>query len=324
MALKYSHNDGTNVDTDPNFILNEKNTMITTHFLNQLFKKYNLNHEVSNMNRFITAMTHTSYCLETYALKETQPYAPVNDTMISLQNESYERLEFLGDSIIHTILAEYIFVRFSDQQEGFMTKLRTKLENSETLAKFSLLLGFDKYVLISRYTEDTNGRCNNTHLLEDVFEAFIGALFLDIDTASHADMVLCKATNFELCRKLIIQLIECELDISEILCNDTNYKDMLLQYAHKKKWPDPIYGTQRVYISTDETMITHPSQNAGYLPISQENKMYEMFVKIKSTIEGVGCGNSKKKGEQMAAEMALKKFGVLHDDSDCSDDEYFY
>lgn len=293
------------IDVDPIFILNEKNMLITKDFINSIFKKYNLKHSVIHIDRFIIATTHTSYSTKSYTSVESEGCHKIKEISsnkishpnkaIPLQTKSYERLEFLGDSIIHAILAEYIFVRFSDQQEGFMTKLRTKLENSETLAKFTQVLGLDSYILLSRYKEETNSRYNDVHILEDVFEAFIGTLYLDGDNCGN---------NFELCRSLLVQLIESEIDIAEILCNETNYKDILLQYAHTKKWPDPIYGTQRVS--------------------GTENKIYEMFVRIKGNIEGIGKGNSKKKGEQMAAAMALKKFRVLHDDSDGSDDEYEY
>jgi dsRNA-specific ribonuclease len=296
------------INTDPIFILNEKNTLVSKEFLNKLFRKYKLNHSVVNLNTFIIATTHTSYSTLSYSSTDNgtqEGYHKVREismnkishptNAIPLQRESYERLEFLGDSIIHAVLAEYIFSRFYDQQEGFMTKLRTKLENSDTLAKFSQVLGLDKYILLSRYIEETNGRYNNVHILEDVFEAFIGSLFLDGDD---------RGKNFEMCRTIIIQLIETEIDISELLFNENNYKDMLLQYAHTRKWPDPIYGTQRVS--------------------GTENKIYEMYVKIKGNIEGVGRGNSKKKGEQLAAAEALKNFKVLHDDSDSSDDECEY
>ena len=157
----------------------------------------------------------------------------------------------------------------------------------------------DTYILLSRYMEETNSRNNNIHILEDVFEAFMGALFRDgNETGSKY------GKNIENCKALLIQLIENEIDIAELLFNETNYKDMLLQYAHTKKWPDPVYGTRNVSGS--------------------ETKIYEMFVRIKGNIEGIGKGNSKKKGEQLAAAMALKKFKCLRDDSDCSDDEYEY
>jgi len=296
---------------DTLFILNDKNVLITTEFVNNIFKKYNINHRgVTDLNLFILATTHNSYCYKSYLNNDendthhkTKLFSmnrAVNpNKSIPLQKESYERLEFKGDAIIHHVLADYFYDRFPDQQEGFLTKLRTKIENSDTLAKFSVMLGLDNYVLLSKYLEETNGRQTNKSVLEDVFEAFIGAISLDgkTDKTKYGE-------NMVACYSLIEQLIENVLDISELLAKETNYKDMLLQYAHVKKWPDPIYGVQKV------TGI--------------DNKSYEMYVKIKGQIVGVGSGNSKKIGEQKSAEMALRKYKVLNDDSDESEEEYVY
>lgn len=285
--------------TDPIFILNEKNILITEEYINGVFKKYHINHTITHIKPYVTATTHTSYSISTYESHKVREVSatklPRYNKAVPIQNESYERLEYLGDSIIHAILAEYIFNRFSDQQEGFMTKLRTKLENSETLAKFSRVIGLDAYVLLSRYIEETGGRSSNVHILEDVFEAFIGAIFTDGGTTGN---------NFEVCKSLVIQLIESEIDIAELLFNETNYKDILLRYAHEQKMPDPKYGTHQV--------------------TGKENKVYSMFVSIGNKICGYGNGNSKKEGEQMAAKEALTQFQVLHDSDDCSDDEYMY
>ena len=143
--------------------------------------------------------------------------------------------------------------------------------------------------------EEKDSRKTDMHILEDTFEAFIGALFQDNNENEN---------TYKLCRSLVVQLIESEIDIAELISNETNYKDILLQYAHTKKWPDPIYGTKCISGS--------------------DNKTYEMFVKIKGNIEGIGKGNSKKKGEQLAAAMALRRFRVVHDDDDDSDEEYEY
>lgn len=295
------------------FILNEKNIFITEEFINNIFQKYNIKHNVVKIDLYQTAMTHHSYSIMSYLNDDnTEGYHRIKDKDISitkiknpnnaipLQQSSYERLEFLGDAIIHAVLAEYIFNRFNDQQEGFMTRLRTKLENNRTLANFAQVIGLDNYILISRHMEEINSRNNNVGLIEDSFEAFIGALYTDVKDSMKNQQL--NPNNFECCRSLIIQLIENEIDIAELIYNEDNYKDKLLQYAHVKKWPDPIYGTVQV--------------------IGKENQMYKMYVKIKGVIEGVGCSNSKKKGEQLAAKEALRKFHVLHDESDYSDDEY--
>lgn len=293
-------------EIDVIFILNEKNILISKEDIQKILKKYGIKHTVNKLENFIISTTHPSYCVKSYSnthngfhktkeISSNQINHPSD--AIPLQKESYDRLEFLGDAVIHAVLAKYIYQRFPDQQEGFMTEVRKKLENSDALAKFSQVLGLDNFVLLSRYLEETKGRQTNMHVLEDAFEAFIGALFIDTDDEEN------NKDNFELCKLLIIQLIEKVIDMSELLHNETNYKDKLLQYAHKRKWPDPIYGTQCV---------------------DAEKKIFVMFVKIRGTIEGVGKGNSKTKGEQQAAAMALKKYRVIHDDSDESDEECEY
>jgi dsRNA-specific ribonuclease len=246
--------------------------------------RYGVQYHPQNIQLYITSMTHLSYAL---------PDASCEKMQVPYQKESYERLEFLGDAIIHAIYAEYIFNRYHEQ-EGFMTKLRTQLEKSDTLCKFTTILGLDRYILLSRHMEETGSRQNNKHLLEDVFEAFIGALYTDkLD-----------GNNYNVCRQFIYAMIEKEVDIAEIIHNDTNYKDTLLQYAHTQKWKDPIYGTMSVK--------------------GTDFKKYEMSVTINGVIHGTGRGNSKKHGEQMAAMNALKKLHALRVDSDYTDDEYTF
>jgi len=307
--INYKYNNMSYHDTtcfikdDAVFVLNEKNVLINEKFINNIFRKYKIEHNVIKLDNYQIAMTHDSYCLNYQPKQKEMPMNcmrkdnikqnTINSSVVPLQQTSYERLEFLGDSIIHAVLAEYIFTRFNDQQEGFMTKLRTKLENNETLAHFTQIIGFDTYVLLSRYYEENNGRVDNIHILEDVFEAFIGAFFLDNDG---------KSTNFDKCRKFIVNLVETEIDIAELLHNETNYKDMLLKYAHTRKMPDPCYQVRNV--------------------TGMDNKTYVMYVRIGQEIIGVGEGNSKKKGEQEAAASALRKFGVIGDDSDDSEEEY--
>lgn len=310
---------------DQLFILNDKNVLITASFINSIFAKYGIEYNVCNLKNYQLAMTHNSYCIGDIVLEHSKhncTRTPYSDSpsafrgtkikpdarIVPLQKESYERLEFLGDSIIHHILASYIYNRFDDQQEGFMTKLRAKLENSDTLAKLTKIIGLNKYILLSRYYENNNCRVDNIHILEDVFEAFIGALSLDTK----------KSSNFEVCEKFVITLIELEVDIAELLHTETNYKDTLLKYAHTRKWPDPGYGTRNV-IGTSFVENAY-DKNKGCV----DNKTYVMWVKIGHEIHGVGKGNSKKQGEQAAAAAALRKLGVICDNEELSDEEYEY
>jgi dsRNA-specific ribonuclease len=355
------------------YILNEKNINITTEYIESTLKKYNVTYKVNNITKFEEAMTHTSYLKKDfindknlkldYICGKDKEIDPIVDPSraLPLRNISYERLEFLGDSVIHLILADYLYNRYNNQFEGFMTRLRTKIENGQSLAYLTKALDLNKYIVISKMIEQCNGREKNVHILEDAFESFVGALYLDLNmdfiadeyntlvstvvkscsnwwTTNLRDLVkqdklttltkkfetdypkqmrthitdwlvnrhnqnpLSRA-NFEICRKFVISVIEKEIDISELLYHETNYKDSLLQYYHKMKWVDPAYDLLEL--------------------ICQDNrKLFKMCVKGNNNeIVGTGIGSSKKSGQQQAAKEALLYFGVIKEESDDSDDE---
>lgn len=299
------------------YILNEKNKYITREYIELTLLKCGTKIKIEKLDKFQQAMIHLSYLVRDerfYSNNKTKPYQiqsndiePLDDISkaIPLQKESYERLEFLGDAILHAILAEYLFSRYDGEDEGFMTKLRTKIENGDTLAVLSKTIGLGEYVIISRYVEKSGGRETNKSLLEDAFEAFIGALYSEV--------------GYEVCRKFTITLIEKEIDLAQMLHQETNFKERLLQYYHLRKWMDPIYGVLDV---------------SG----PENKKMYTMYVKCRKThqdegeIAGIGVGTSKKNGEQNAAKQSLLQYGLYKedDDSECdiieeisdSDEEY--
>lgn len=284
------------------YILNEKNKLITKKFLTDLFKKYGVDYKVKDLGLFQMAMTHKSYIVRDFSndrerekiMKQLKDVPPIDDPSfaIPLQNQSYERLEFRGDSRLHDILADYLYERYPDRDEGFLTKLRTKIENGETLANLARILGLHQYVLIARNIELSGGRSNNDHIFEDAFESLIGAFFYD----SNKD--------YKLIEKFVINVIESHIDFADLIYNETNYKDLLLQYHHRMKWPDPEYG-----------LIDIVEKN--------EKKYFNMYVKGNNGVTiGTGLSSAKKKAEQLAAKNALYKFKVLNDDSD--DEETIY
>jgi dsRNA-specific ribonuclease len=285
------------------YILNEKNKLITEEFINNLLMKYDISYKVKNINNFHIAMTHISYLIRDDNNKgnKTKQYQqqigdvdPIDDVSkaLPLRQTSYERLEFVGDSVIHLCLAEYLYNRYDKEDEGFMTRLRTKIENGEVLSSFAKILGINEYIIMSRYIESIEAREKNHHIIEDSFEAFIGALFSE--------------AGFDICKKLLVKIIEEEIDFSELLSIETNFKDKLLQYFHIRKWGDPIYG------GLD---ISGP----------ENKKMFTMYVKCKRNpadegeIVGTGVGPSKRKGEQEAAKQALINFEQYKEEIDDSD-----
>lgn len=115
-----------------------------------------------SIDYLITALTHTSY---------------MNERKIN-KPESYERSEFLGDAILEFIVSEYIYVHKKDYKEGKLTKLRASLVCEFTLSQIAKSLGFGEFVLLSKGEEMTGGRERNS-ILCDLFEAVLGAIYLD-------------------------------------------------------------------------------------------------------------------------------------------------
>lgn len=284
-----------------NHIINEKNIPITKEFIESIFKKYNFDHKVKNLDNFQLAMIHISYLNRTTLTEKTgnllKDVVPIETKhrkkAMTLKTDDYGRLEYLGDAIIHAIVAEYLFKRYENEQEGFLTKLRTKIEKDVTLSELSKKIGLHKYAVVARNIEQSNGRLTNTHLTEDIFEAFFGALFLE--------------SSYDACKKLFISIIESELDIAEMINNNDNYKDRLMQYFHQQKWNDPKYI---------EDIAQHTSIKEG----CQEIRSFTVHVKDQyGKIIGTGKGETKIKAEQNAAHNSLIKMEVICDEDNESD-----
>ena len=281
------------------YILNEHNKFITITFIESTLQKYGINHKVVNIDNFKLAFIHVSYLQDQQLtdkfiklLKEIKPIdLKLIKQTIPLQKKSYEVLEYLGDSIIHAVIAEYLFRRYPDKDQGFLTKLRTKIEKGEMLNRFSRKLKFHEYAIISCNIELSGGRNNNINIMEDIFEAFIGALKLE--------------TNFETCQNFIINLIDAEVDFAELINTDDNYKELLMQYYHKNGYKTtPTYKLLEIIDDKPKKFVM------GVL--SPENK-------------NLGCGTSTSKTQatQLAALNALIKLGQIKNTCYESDNEYF-
>ena len=94
-------------------------------------------------------------------------------------NKSYERFEFLGDSVLNLIIANFIFNKYKNEEEGHLTRIRTKLVNGKTLSYLAKKIKLNDFIIISKNVETIGGR-DNDRILEDVFEAFVCAIYLDL------------------------------------------------------------------------------------------------------------------------------------------------
>lgn len=278
-------------------VYNENNFYITKEIIQSILEKANIKNEIGNLELWQQAFIHKSYYKNNDFVKNEKFYGTINvnvddyKNVIPLQDRTNEVLEWLGDGVLQSVVAIYLFKRFKEQKEGFLTKIRSKLVKTETLSKLALSLGFDKYLILSKHIEIIcNGR-KNSRILEDSFEAFIGAMMSDFGSKNEKD-------GFEICSKFIINIIEKTIDITELILVDDNFKDQLMRFFQKKfNGAFPKYDQKTIIQTTNDNGVV--------------NKKFHMFVKdIDNNIIGEGIAKSKKEAEQKAAKAALMHFGI--------------
>ena len=273
---------------------NITNLLIKENDVLQILNKFNVNlDKINNIEYIQQAFTHKSYCKKNiftpYILECSRKELGNPENLLELMDKSYERLEYFGDRVLKVIVSMYIFHRYPTQDEGFMTRLQTKLEDKKNLAIMSKEMGLGKFFIISRMIENIDGR-NLDKIHEDVFEAFVGALFL--------------SNGFEPCMYLIVNLLETLVNYSEKLYCDNNYKDQLIRIYHQYKWKFPQYI---------EIHKEGPPHKRTYI-IGVENKDANSNTPLRERCISYGFGKSKKEGEQNAAKMALIIHGILKED----------
>lgn len=211
-----------------------------------------LNVKVNNPDLFETAFTHTSYANEKNV-------------------ESYERLEFLGDAVLELLMSDYLFNNSIKINEGEMTKLRAHYVCENALYEYSKRLQLGKNLKLGKGELESGGMTRKT-INSDIFESFLGALYLDqgIDVAR----------NFF--NEFVVPIIESkEIDFFD------DYKSVLQEY-----------------VQTDKKSLE-------YRVIKEEgpahNKQFTVEVIVDNIVYGIGIAHSKKEAEQMAAKNALDK-----------------
>lgn len=264
------------MDTTNSLPFNESNVLMLEDDVRAVLEKYEVSNGIRDLGLYRCAMVHKSYCTrknENFVEGNTE--CPSN--CLPLQEESNERLEFLGDSVLGVAIGSYLFERYPTENEGFLTRMRTKLVNGKMLAKLCKLVGLHKFILISKQIEDNDGR-NISNILEDAFEAFLAAIYLD-----H---------GFEQAKDWIINVVEEHLDFADLVRQNHNYKDQILKYFQQNHGYIP-----RFYEVNVENHHNH--------------KVFKVCLKdANDNIISIGQGASKKEAENDAAKAALASLCV--------------
>ncbi len=218
----------------------------------------NLNYKFNNIKLLENALSHSSYANE-------------------MRNgiTSNERLEFLGDSVLSVIVADYLFKNFKNIPEGELTKLRASLVCEKSLCAFSREICLGDFLLLGRGEEKGGGRQRDS-ILADAFEAVLAAIYLD--------------GGMEAAREYVLRFILAELQNRD----DEVFKD---------------YKT-----ALQEIIQRNPEESVTYILKSESgpdhDKIFEVEVHLNSNVIGTGKGKNKKQAEQMAAKQALELMGA--------------
>jgi ribonuclease-3 len=279
---------------------NENNILIESEDIEKLLLPFGIKIKVNNVEIFREAMSHYSYVNQKYYSKfsrEMNEMKKRREALVELRDISSERLEFVGDGTIKDILCSYLYLRYKINpkgDEGFMTYLKTKIEDKSSFSRFAKELGLDTYILISKQTELIKGR-NSDKILEDAFEAFLGALKLD--------------QGQDVCKKLIEYFLENSVDYPSLIYQNENYKDQLMQLFHSNKWVSPIYWEVSCKIGGTSTQKIYTMGVLDPMTTLDDKGRPNDIIIIAE-----GEGTSKQKAEQQAALNALIKFKQIRED----------
>ncbi len=304
---------------------NEKNKEITLSEVQTILNNYGVVGTVNNIELYKRAFVHCSYtkrpALENQAENITIVERPYD--CIPLKSKSNERLEFLGDGVLECYTKYYLYRRFPKEDEGFMTEKKIALVKNEHIGKLARDMGLHKWYLISKHAEEKNIR-TNTKKLGCLFEAFLGALFLDFNKIQIKDedkwfeSVFITGPGFQMAQLFLESIFEKHVDWTELISNDDNYKNQLQVLLQKefKKTPDYMIISQDleegytmgVYLclgqhiydlhhNTSEPFEKYKTFKNISDKIEKDNKIFIFFEK--------GTHKIKKKAEQIACEKAL-------------------
>lgn len=220
--------------------------------IQELLVKFNI--KPRENNHYEEAFTHSSYNADA-----------------NTKHHDYERLEFLGDSVINLVVTELSFLKHPDMGQGLLTKLKSNLVATNSLASLARKYHFDEYIRVGNsFMSDVS---SSNHLLEDVFEAFIGAVYLD--------------QGFAFTHLLLTSIFEdlvADFKVSEL----TDYKSKL-----------------------QEEMQAEHRDSVIYELIGEEGPPHQKTFRVRVMFDGiemgVGVGSTKKQAEQNAAKQALEK-----------------
>ena len=318
-------NDGEELIFDP---FNHNNIEITLEQVNSILKSYGIPDKVHNINLYKRAFVHKSY-VKRPAIENLENGIQIVDkpkNCMKLKTKSNERLEFLGDGVLECITKYYLYRRFPKANEGFMTEKKIVLVKNEAIGKLAYEMGLNKWYVISKNAEEKKTR-TNLKKLGCLFEAFLGALFLDFNKISihdedkWFDNFFVTGPGFQIAQIFIENIYEKHINWTDLVKNNDNYKNILQVIIQKEFKKTPTY--MEISPQDDDEgyhMGVYLCLNCNYYDMSHKDSVYYgTFSSIKDIHTYLEENDKafiffaeskhkiKKKAEQAACKLAVDK-----------------
>lgn len=313
------------IQTEDGLVFNPYNSLnvkITLCEVQSILTKYGLPPMVRNMELYQRAFVHRSYtkrphyenAIENITIIERPP------DCLPLSTKSNERLEYLGDGILELVTKLYIYKRFPKANEGFMTNTKISIVKNEAIGKIALEMGLHKWLIISKHAEEKKIR-TNLKKLGCLFEAFIGAVFLNYETHNPESSDTCddESPGFKMTKKFIVRILETHVDWVAIIQNNDNYKNIIQIIIQKEFKVTPHYleiahdveegYTMGVYLCLGQPIYKVSSADAKHISsFDNFNSIHEYVEKNKVVLVFMGEGKHKikRKAEQTACYQAMQ------------------
>tara|TARA_B110000483_G_scaffold243163_1_gene331632 strand:+ start:1935 stop:3029 length:1095 start_codon:yes stop_codon:yes gene_type:complete len=306
------------------------NKEIQINNVQEILNNYGIFAKPFNLDLYKRAFIHRSYTKKPKLENEEANIIIVEkpDDCLPLKTKSNERLEFIGDGVLECITKYYLYKRFPKADEGFMTEKKIALVKNEHIGKLAYELGLHNHYIISRHAEEKNIR-TNLKKLGCLFEAFLGAIFLDYNRIDIKDEygwfenVFNCGPGLQMAQIFVEHVFEKHVDWTRLIANDDNYKNQLQVIIQKefKLTPDYVELQDKYDTEIDKTYIMGLyicfGQNIHNADIKTAIAFKDLktFKEIHNNLEtnskllvfiSKAEHKIKKKAEQLACENAIK------------------
>jgi len=312
---------------DPYNLLNKQ---IEESDIRGILQKYGIHAPIHNIQLYKRAFIHRSYIKRPH-LENTQNHiviVPKPAECLPLFTKSNERLEFIGDGALECITKYLLYRRFPKENEGFMTEKKIALVKNESIGRIAYEMGLHKWLILSKHAEMKQTR-TNLKKLGCLFEAFLGALFLDFNKIEvhdedewFAKLFVC-GPGFQMAQVFVENVFEQHVDWIHLIRNDDNYKNILQVIIQKEFKVTPHYMEieehsnemgyyMGVFLCLGQPI--HEARICDALPFTHFTDFAQIHEHMAHKGKvflflGEGKHKIKKKAEQIACEEAIRNMG---------------